>query len=60
MSLFPISLSHVKPATPEFDLAGVVAGGELDGTGFSLGDEVFGIVPTEIVCVIHVHLFYFR
>lgn len=37
------------PAIPESDFSGVVAGGNLSGTGFEIGDEVFGIVTAEEV-----------
>lgn len=49
MSTFPLSTLHKKPSVPESDFAGTVAGGALDGTGFSIGDEVFGITPADVV-----------
>ena len=48
MSTFPLSTLHKKPSVPESDFAGTVAGGALDGTGFSIGDEVFGYVHAKI------------
>ena len=50
MSTFPLSTFHKKPAVPESDFAGTVAGGAIDGTGFKVGDEVFGRVATLIDC----------
>jgi NADPH:quinone reductase-like Zn-dependent oxidoreductase len=49
ISLPPLSLIHKKPAVPEFDFSGVIVGGKLDGTGYMIGQEVFGIAPTEEV-----------
>lgn len=52
MSMPPLSYLHTTPATPESDFSGEVAGGHLEGTGFALGDEVFGITPADTVCVL--------
>lgn len=49
MSVWPMTLGQKKPSTPEYDVAGTVAGGALEGTGFALGDEVFGQVPADKV-----------
>jgi hypothetical protein len=47
MSTPPISWGQKKPCVPEADVSGIIAGGELEGTGFSMRDEVFGIVPYD-------------
>lgn len=47
MSQAPLSWGQKKPAVPEADVSGIVAGGELEGTPFKIGDEVFGIVPYD-------------
>lgn len=52
MSSLPFSLQQKKPCVSESDLSGVVAGGNLEGTGLALGDEVFGIIPFDQVSVI--------
>lgn len=49
MSLFPIRLLQKKPGVPESDFAGIVVGGDLDQSGFKVGDEVFGITPADVV-----------
>ncbi|GAA5824063.1 hypothetical protein JCM11251_001506 [Rhodosporidiobolus azoricus] len=49
MSLIPIKWMQKTPSVPEHDFAGVVEGGELEGTGLKVGDSVFGIVPAESV-----------
>lgn len=46
-SVPPLSFVHKTPAVPEFDFSGVIAGGTLDGTGYVMGQEVFGISPFE-------------
>ena len=48
MMVFPMSVFQKKPAVPECDVAGTVAGGDLGGK-FALGDEVFGITPADKV-----------
>jgi hypothetical protein len=45
MTKSPLSLLMKTPAIPESDFSGVVVGGAVEGTGFNLGQEVFGIVP---------------
>ncbi|KII87727.1 hypothetical protein PLICRDRAFT_699266 [Plicaturopsis crispa FD-325 SS-3] len=47
MSAPPLSWLHARPgaSVPEFDFSGIVAGGDLRGTGFDVGDEVFGTLP---------------
>lgn len=42
-----LSFFHKTPAVPEFDFSGVIAGGTLDGTGYVIGQEVFGVSPFE-------------
>lgn len=49
MSQMPFSLQQKRPCVSESDLSGVVAGGNLEGTGFAEGDEVFGIIPFDQV-----------
>lgn len=49
MYLAPIKWIQKKPAVPECDVAGMVVGGNLQGTGVAIGDEVFGLVPGEDV-----------
>lgn len=44
MSLRPLRYMHKRPAVPESDFAGIVAGGDLTGTDLKLGDKVFGCV----------------
>lgn len=38
-----------KPGVPEFEFSGEIAGGDVTGSGFALGDEVFG--TTGMPCV---------
>ncbi|SGY45050.1 BQ5605_C001g00239 [Microbotryum silenes-dioicae] len=45
MGVFPISALQKVPSIPEADLAGTIAGGNLEGSGFALGDAVFGQIP---------------
>ncbi|SCZ98587.1 BZ3500_MvSof-1268-A1-R1_Chr3-1g05482 [Microbotryum saponariae] len=45
MGVFPISALQKVPSVPEADLAGTIAGGNLEGSGFALGDAVFGQIP---------------
>ncbi|BGP40067.1 hypothetical protein JCM10449v2_004025 [Rhodotorula kratochvilovae] len=47
ISMAPVKYMQRVPAVPEHDFAGVVAGGNLDGTGLKEGDEVFGIAPAQ-------------
>lgn len=49
MTTFPLTLLQKKPAVPGSDFSGVVEGGDLEGSGFKVGDEVFGIVPYDDV-----------
>lgn len=37
-----------KPGIPEEDFAGVIVGGDLSGSNFKVGDEVFGAVPVSL------------
>ncbi|SCV74384.1 BQ2448_6816 [Microbotryum intermedium] len=45
MGVFPISALQKVPSIPEADLSGTISGGNLEGTGFALGDAVFGQIP---------------
>ncbi|GAA6027124.1 hypothetical protein JCM8097_002410 [Rhodosporidiobolus ruineniae] len=47
MGMPPVSWLQKVPAVPESDFSGVVEGGDLAGSGLSVGDEVFGLVPAE-------------
>lgn len=47
MFAFPIKFLQKIPGVPESEFSGEIAGGKLDGTGFALGDEVFGILPSR-------------
>lgn len=49
MSTFPMTWMMKKPAVPEADVSGVVAGGDLVDSGFKIGDEVFGMIPYDTV-----------
>lgn len=49
MSTLPFSLQQKKPAVPEADVGGIVAGGNLEGSGLSLGDEIIAFVPFDTV-----------
>lgn len=42
MSTAPLRWMTKVPGVPESDFAGLVAGGNLEGTGLKVGDEVFG------------------
>jgi translation initiation factor 2 gamma subunit (eIF-2gamma) len=46
--IFP-SFMVKKPGIPEMDFSGVIAGGNLDETDFKVGDEVYGLVPSDLV-----------
>lgn len=37
-----------KPGVPEQDFSGTIAGGDLEGTGFKIGDEVYGALPVRL------------
>lgn len=43
----PMKYMQTTPAVPEGDFAGTVEGGNLEGTGLKVGDEVFGLVPAQ-------------
>lgn len=47
----PLSLMAHAPGVPEYDFSGMVVGGDLAGTGFKEGEEVFGICEAFKVCV---------
>ena len=47
ISMPPLSFFHKTPAVIESDFSGVIAGGTLDGTGYIIGQEVFGVSPFE-------------
>lgn len=47
MYVAPLKFSQKVPSVPEQDVAGVVEGGDLEGTGLKLGDEVFGLLPIQ-------------
>lgn len=42
MCIPPLSWMLKKPGVPEFEFSGEIAGGDVTGSGFALGDEVFG------------------
>lgn len=44
---WPVNLLQKVPGVPESDVAGTVVDGDLEGTGLSIGDAVFGLVPAE-------------
>lgn len=45
----PISWLQKLPAVPESDVSGTIVGGDLSGTDFKVGDQVFGIKRAEQV-----------
>lgn len=42
-----------KPGVPEQDFSGTIAGGDLEGTGFKVGDEVFGALPVRFFSILN-------
>jgi NADPH:quinone reductase-like Zn-dependent oxidoreductase len=36
-----------KPGVPEQDFSGTIAGGGIAGSGFKIGDEVYGALPVS-------------
>lgn len=40
-----------KPAVPESDFSGVIVGGKTEGTDYKPGQEVFGLLPGQVVSV---------
>lgn len=42
----PVFLTK-KPGVPEQDFSGTIAGGDLEGSGFKIGDEVYGALPVS-------------
>lgn len=49
MGVAPISFGQKKPAVPEADIAGIIEGGDLEGTGLSQGDEVIAFIPYNVM-----------
>lgn len=47
----PLRLLAHAPGIPESDVSGVVVGGDLAGTGFKEGQEVFGIADVFPGCI---------
>jgi len=45
----PISWMQKTPGIPECDVSGTIVEGNVEGTGFKVGDAVFGIKRAEQV-----------
>lgn len=43
MYAVPIKFLQKRPGIPESEFSGEIVGGKVDGTGFAIGDEVFGL-----------------